>query len=109
MDLEKGEKHVVNFDINATTEGGAETTDDKEARRRAFANKRDNKKSTMTLLTTDNTKTYKDQDYKKAHVGESREYWRDMILGVNDGTLVLARQSRIFNLQSIVYLPLYVD
>ena len=22
MDLEKGEKHVVNFDVNATTEGG---------------------------------------------------------------------------------------
>ena len=49
MDLEKGEKHVVNFDNDATTEGGAETTDDKEARRRAFANKRDNKKSTIVI------------------------------------------------------------
>mmetsp|Transcript_10786 Transcript_10786/g.26643 ORF Transcript_10786/g.26643 Transcript_10786/m.26643 type:complete len:314 (-) Transcript_10786:204-1145(-) len=46
---------------------------------------RKNRASTMTLLTVDNSKSFYNHDYKKEHIGESREYWRDMILGVNDG------------------------
>lgn len=51
----------------------------------AFANKANNHKSTMTILTMDKSKSFYDKKYKKEHIGESREYWRDMILGVNDG------------------------
>jgi len=39
----------------------------------------------MSILTMDKSKSFYDKDYKKEHIGESREYWRDMILGVNDG------------------------
>ena len=41
--------------------------------------------SVMTLLTVNNSKSFYEKEYKKAHIGESREYWRDVILGVNDG------------------------
>ena len=33
----------------------------------------------------DKSKSFYDREYKKEHIGASREYWRDMILGVNDG------------------------
>ena len=53
--------------------------------RSAFAEKANNHKSTMTILTMDKSKSFYDKKYKKEHIGESREYWRDMILGVNGG------------------------
>ena len=36
-------------------------------------------------LATDNTRRYSLEPYQQEHLGESREYWRDMVLGVNDG------------------------
>jgi len=33
----------------------------------------------------DKSKSFYDREYQKEHIGASREYWRDMILGVNDG------------------------
>ena len=36
-------------------------------------------------LATDNTRRYSLEPYQKEHLGESREYWRDIVLGVNDG------------------------
>lgn len=36
-------------------------------------------------LATDNTRRYSLEPYQKEHLGDSREYWRDMVLGVNDG------------------------
>jgi len=37
------------------------------------------------MLTMDKSKSFYNKEYKKEHIGESREYWRDIILGVNDG------------------------
>mmetsp|Transcript_25798 Transcript_25798/g.31623 ORF Transcript_25798/g.31623 Transcript_25798/m.31623 type:complete len:295 (+) Transcript_25798:117-1001(+) len=42
-------------------------------------------KSTETMSTIRSGSGVGDTDYKNAHIGRSREYWRDMILGVNDG------------------------
>ncbi len=39
----------------------------------------------LTLLTVDNSKSFYEMDYKKEQGGQSRKYWRDMMLGVNDG------------------------
>lgn len=43
------------------------------------------KQSCLTTLTLDQNKSFYNHEYQKEHIGESREYWRDMILGVNDG------------------------
>lgn len=51
----------------------------------AFKDKANKAKSTMTILTLDTSKSSYVNEYKKEHIGGSREYWRDMILGVNDG------------------------
>lgn len=70
---------MVNFDAPVKHE------EDIEQRRNTFRAK--NAQSTMTILTVDNSKSFYDREYKKEHIGVSREYWRDMILGVNDGLI----------------------
>ncbi len=55
------------------------------ARRAKMNSGRKNRQSTMTLLTMDKSKSFYEKEYKKEHLGDSREYWRDMILGINDG------------------------
>lgn len=42
-------------------------------------------RSTTSKLTLDKSKSFYNKEYKKQHIGQSREYWRDIILGVNDG------------------------
>ena len=51
-------------------------------------------KSIETLSTIKSGTSVGDMDYKKAHIGESREYWRDMILG---GTLHNIRRNTSFS------------
>lgn len=62
-------------------------TDEKdiEQPRSDFRESRRRRQSVMTLLTIDKSKSFYEKEYQKEHIGESREYWRDMILGVNDG------------------------
>lgn len=60
-------------------------TGDDSARRAQMKASRKNRQSTMTILTMDKSKSFYEKEYKKEHLGESREYWRDMILGINDG------------------------
>mmetsp|Transcript_6940 Transcript_6940/g.9011 ORF Transcript_6940/g.9011 Transcript_6940/m.9011 type:complete len:290 (-) Transcript_6940:31-900(-) len=60
-----------------------ETVDDDS--RRADFDHNGHGKSAMAMVTLDKSKSFYNKDYKKEHLGESREYWRDIILGVNDG------------------------
>ncbi len=60
-------------------------TGDDSARLARMNVSRKNRQSTMTILTMDKSKSFYEKEYKKEHLGESREYWRDMILGINDG------------------------
>ena len=45
----------------------------KSARSDAFKAQAERHKSTMTILTMDNEKTFYNKEYKKEHIGESRE------------------------------------
>jgi len=86
---------MVQFDVPTDDETDEENPDDtfkdnpfmdlRSARSDAFKAQAERHKSTMTILTMDNEKEFYSKEYKKEHIGESREYWRDMILGVNDG------------------------
>ena len=43
------------------------------ARSEKMASSRKNRQSTMTILTMDKSKSFYEKDYKKEHLGESRE------------------------------------
>eukprot|EP00984_Skeletonema_dohrnii_P021017 scaffold10395_cov134-Skeletonema_dohrnii-CCMP3373.AAC.1 len=73
----------VSFRIDEPT--STADAEERECRREEFNSKRGRRQSTMTILTMDKSKSFYNKDYKKEHLGESREYWRDIILGVNDG------------------------
>jgi len=73
---------MVKFNISEDEENPNTAPKDRSDAFKAQANKQ---KSTMTILTMDKSKSFYDKEYTKEHIGESREYWRDMILGVNDG------------------------
>jgi len=79
---------MVQFELppqKAEDEEAPPTATASTSTRTSFAAKDNKRKSTMTILTMDKSKSFYDKGYKKEHIGESREYWRDMILGVNDG------------------------
>ena len=59
---------MVNFDV-------PEEAPTAENRRASFGENADKAKSTMTMLTMDKSKSFYNKDYKKEHIGESREYW----------------------------------
>ena len=71
-DEESGTKPIVSFNVEEATAAHA---GENEGVRASFQSKRGQRQSTMTLLTMDKSKSFYQKDYKKEHLGESREYW----------------------------------
>ena len=74
VDEESGDRPTVSFNVEEAATSTADV-EERECLRAEFNAKKCQRQSTMTILTMDKSKSFYQKDYKKEHLGESREYW----------------------------------